>query len=103
MTEEQQQLANEFGRLKVEASECRARAIRSQIAAGLTFCIVARTELDYGHVEAAHRLLERVQNLCKRVRYHLNAPGHVPSNVVEKVNAELVQLETRVAAIEQQG
>lgn len=103
MTEQHEQLANEFHRLKLKASLYRAQAIRSQIAAGLTFCRVAWTELDSGHVDAAHGLLERVRHLCERVHYQLNEPDHIPPDALENVNAELAQLESRIAAVEEHG
>ena len=95
------QAVDKFRQLRTEAAQARARAMRSQIAAGLTFCGLAESELRNGNSAHAHEMLERLQKLSETLRRHLNEPNHVPSSEIEKVDTELVQLESRTLALEE--
>jgi len=101
MAEYQHPSQNELERLRTVAAKTRARAIRTQIAIGLTFCGVAETELGYGSAEHAHGIVERTRRLAETLRRHLDEANHVPLDEVEKVRTELEQLESRILAVEE--
>lgn len=101
MAENQHPSQNELERLRTVAAKTRAQAIRTQIAAGLTFCGVAETQLGYGRPERAHQMLERTRKLTETLRRHLYEANHVPLDKVEKVRTELEQLESRIRAVEE--
>ena len=99
MAQHQNRPVDEFRRLKTEAAQTRLRAMRSQIAIGLTFCSVAESDLQNGCADHVHELVDKLRKMTGSMRRHLNEPNHMPPNEVEKPETELAQLETRILAL----
>jgi hypothetical protein len=97
----QQHRLDEFQQLRTEAAQVRLRAIRSQIALALTFCNIAESDLELRQTEQSHRVVGKLQRLSATVRRHLNEPGYVPTDEVERVGTELERLEARIRTVEE--
>jgi hypothetical protein len=92
---------DELRRLRTDAAQTRLRAIRSQIAAGLTLCSVAESAVEFGHAGQTTRVTGKLWKLTDTIHRHLNEPNHVPSDEVEKLRTELAQLESRIRELEE--
>ena len=101
MAEQQHPPAIESERLRAAAAETRLRAIRSQIAIGLTFCCVAESELEHGWGVKTNHVIEKLHKVAETMHRHLNEPNHVPSAEVETVRVQLAHLESRILAVEE--
>ena len=59
------------------AAQTRSRAIQTKLSLALTFCSVAETELDYGRVAQAQKLLQIVRESVGSVKRHLDKPKYL--------------------------
>jgi hypothetical protein len=99
-SEQLSQTVDEFHRVKSVADRTRVQAIRSQLSVGVTLCRIAKSELEFGHADQAHTVLEKLRKLVGTVRRHLDHPTHVPPEAVEKIRTELAELESGIISIE---
>ena len=101
MVEQQDQPTSEFRSLRTAAAQTRLRAIQSQIAIGLTLCNIAKSELQNGHADHAHEMVEKLRRHAQTIDRHVNEPKHVPDDEIGKLRIELAQLESAILALEE--
>jgi hypothetical protein len=92
---------SETRRLQLEAAQRRAAAIQARLSVGHTFCKMVDTELQYGRVDVAAPLLQKVRHIADTVSRHPDEPNHVPLAQIETLRDELEQFELQVLRLEQ--
>ena len=95
-----QQYTTEIERLHQTAAETRLRSVESQIALAFTLCAIAETEIRYGWLEEAIRVIKRVRLHTKTIAFHVNERGHLPSVAVPVLRNRLALLKKRTGEIE---
>ena len=85
----------------VEGACLRGEAIHSQLTLGFTFCQVAAQSIALGHIEHAHRIVERLWPSAHTIARHLYVPNHVSPSKIPELRAELERLEGQITEIEE--
>jgi hypothetical protein len=87
----------EFRRLRVWAAQNRFQSIQAQLSLAFTLCTLAKTEIEYCHIDQAQKLFEKVRHTARTVRRHLDEPGHVLPDQLDSCTNELMRLEARIS------
>lgn len=85
----------ECERLRGKAQQARTRAMRSSIAAALTFCRVAENEARWGSEAKALAFLDKVRKFIRVTQRHIDDPHHVVRGAAIELQNALDRLKTR--------
>jgi hypothetical protein len=88
-----------FRSVQAVTAQTRLQAIKARLSLALTFCSLAETELDYGELAAARKLLRIVRQTAESVSSHLEKPNYVPAEHLAELNEQLMRLESRMSSI----
>ena len=84
----------------VEGACLRGEAIHSQLTLGFTLCQLAAQSIALGHIEHAHKIVERLWPSAHTIARHLDEPDHVLTSMIPELRAELQRLEVQITEIE---
>ena len=93
-------LIDQGRRLLWMTGQTRLRLIESELALGLTFCIVVENDLYMGELDAAQRFKGKLEHLIALLRRSVNATAGLPGEQMEELQSRLAKLERRVSAVE---
>ena len=85
-------------RLEWTTVQTRLRLIESQLALGLTFCMVLETEIRLGEFEIAHQSLLKLEHSIHALRGSMKNGRGLPRQFLRNVREKLQSLERRVRA-----
>jgi hypothetical protein len=91
----------ECERLRGEAQQVRTAAMRSSIAAALTFCSVAENEARWHSRAKALSSLERIGKFIRVAQWHIDDPHHVVRGAAIELQNALDRLKTRMGEASQ--
>ena len=94
------QYVAEIARLHTMAAETRLRAVESQLSLGFTFCAIAETELRFGRLDEATKMVAKLRHHAEIIRFHIDEPGHLPTAAIPTLNNQLTALKERTDKIE---
>ena len=94
------QYVAEIARLRAMAAETRLRAVESQLSLGITFCAIAETELRFGRLDEATKMVTKLRHHAEIIRLHIDEPGHLPTIAIPTLNGQLTELKNRTDKIE---
>jgi hypothetical protein len=78
------------------AAQTRLQAIETQLSLHFTLCEMAQTEVRYGQISEARKLIAKVRHQAAEIRFHINEPKHIPADSKAGLLKQLAQLQTRV-------
>jgi hypothetical protein len=86
-------------KLRESTRVSRLRLVESRLSLAFTMCQTAESDLSYGGVTQARKLIHVVQRTGRLIREHLDQE-QVPSDRIAKVGKRLLQLEKQLLAIQ---
>jgi hypothetical protein len=89
-------------RMEWMTMQTRLRLLESELALGLTFCMVLETELRLGEVAAARGFLHKLKGMLKAVRRSIDDTGGLPAYQLNYLRQKLQSIEQRVRSVEVQ-
>jgi|SRR5215470_1690065 len=89
----------ETSQLHADALQARLQSVQSQLALGLTLCKMAKTEINFGEIEQARKIMSKVRHSSDTIRYHLAEPDHLPQPKADLYD-QLTELETNIGEVE---
>jgi len=85
--------------LRSEAQEMRVSAIRTRIAAAITFCDVAESQARWYPPAHARASLERIWHSIGELQQHIDDPRHVAPNIATNLRQNLESVRTRATGL----
>ncbi len=92
----------ETERLKTIAQQTRLKTIQTELTLALTWCSVARTEVEMGECDRFQISLQRIKYATESLRRRIADPAHVKpaltpelKSVLKKLDLKIKDLETR--------
>ena len=93
-------LADQVRRLELMTTQTRLRLIESELALGLTFCMVLETEIRLGEIDTARRSIQNAHRTVEHVSRSMGNAVDMPSFEKRELRKRLTAVRNRLRAVD---